>query len=127
VTGPRRADTRARIWAAATAAAGAWTLLSPRTVARAVSGGGRVPDTAVLMILGGRQLAQGTVLLIRPTPTLLIGAATVDALHAATMLAAALMWPDYRNAAIASATVAGTSAGVGMLILGTARRPPAIR
>jgi hypothetical protein len=38
------------------------------------------------------------------------------------MLAAALAWPGYRNAALASATVAGASAVAGTLILRGLRR-----
>ncbi len=49
----------ARIWAAATAAAGAVTLVRPQAVARLVSGTGTAPDATVIRILGGRQLLQG--------------------------------------------------------------------
>ena len=112
-----------RIWAAATAAAGAATLLRPHTVARLVSGSAPAPDTAVVRILGGRQLLQGTVLLIRPTSLLVIGGLAVDVLHATSMLAAAVIWPGYRRAALASAAVAGTSAVAGALILRTTPRP----
>jgi uncharacterized protein YjeT (DUF2065 family) len=116
------AAARARIWGAATAAVGAATLLRPRTAARLVSGGGSVPDTALVRVLGGRQLVQGTVVVLRPVPILVIGAVAVDAVHAASMLAAALAWPGYRNAALASATAAGASAVAGTLILRGLRR-----
>jgi ABC-type uncharacterized transport system permease subunit len=60
---------------------------------------------------------QGTAVILRPALILVIGAVAVDALHAASMLVAALAWPSYRNAALASATVAGASAVAGILIL----------
>ena len=85
-------------------------------MARLVSGRGSVPDTAVVRVLGGRQLVQGTAVILRPAPILVIVAVAVDVLHAASMVAAALIWPGYRNAAVASATLAGASAVTGILI-----------
>ena len=110
-----------RIWAAATATAGAVALLRPHTVAGLVSGRAPAPDATVVRVLGGRQLLQGTAVLIRPTPLLVIGCLAVDVLHATSMVAAAVIWPGYRRAALASAAVAGTSAVTGALIL---RRTP---
>lgn len=107
----------ARVWGAATAAAGAVTLLRARTVAGLVSGNGPTPDTAVVRILGGRQLLQGTAVLIRPTTLVVIGGLSVDVLHAASMVVAAVSWPGYRRPALVSAVVAGTSAVAGALIL----------
>jgi hypothetical protein len=100
-------------------------LARPQAVARLVSGTGSTPDPAVVSILGGRQLLQGTALLIRPAPLLVIGGLAVDALHAASMVAAAMIGPGYRRAALASAAAAGTSAVAGALILHSsrARRP----
>jgi hypothetical protein len=100
-----------------TTAAGALTVFRPQAVARLVSGTGFTPDTLVVRILGGRQLLQGTAVLIRPTPALVLGAAVVDVLHATSMIAAALIWPRYRRAALGSAAVAGASAAAGALIL----------
>jgi hypothetical protein len=91
-------------------------------VARLVSGTGPIPETAVVRILGGRQLLQGAAVLIRPAPALVIGALVVDVLHATSMLAAALIWPGYRRAAQTSAAVAGASAAAGALVLRGARR-----
>ncbi len=107
----------ARIWGAATAVAGAVSLMRPYTVAGLVSGNGPTPDAAVVRILGGRQLLQGTAVLIRPAPLLVIGGLAVDVLHATSMLAAAVIRPGYRRPALASAAVAGTSAVGGALIL----------
>lgn len=93
-----------------------------RAVAEAVSGSGSVPDPAVVRILGGRQLLQGAALLIRPKNPLVIGALAVDALHASSMIGAALVWPRYRRAALTSAAVATASAGAGALVLRRVQR-----
>ena len=112
----------ARIWGAATAAVGAAALLRPGPVAQAVSGRRSAPDAAVVRLLGGRQLLQGLVVLIRPTPALVIGAVAVDVLHGVSMVAAAVIWPGCRRAALTSAAVARTSAVAGALSLRGAHR-----
>ena len=123
MTGPRsRAVAQARIWGAATAAVGAAALLRPGPVAQAVSGGRSAPDAAVVRLLGGRQLLQGIAVLIRPTPTLIIGALAVDVLHGVSMVAAAVIWPGYRRSGLTSAAVATTSAVAGALSLREAFR-----
>jgi hypothetical protein len=111
-----------RIWAAATATAGAVTLIRPHAVARLVSGTGSTPVAPVVRILGARQLLQGTAVLIRPAPALVIAALAVDVLHATSMVAAAVIWPGYRRAALTSAAVASTSAVAGALSLRGAHR-----
>jgi hypothetical protein len=58
-------------------------MLRPQAVARLVSGTGATPDTPVVRILGGRQLLQGTAVMIRPTPALVTGAAAVAGASAA--------------------------------------------
>jgi hypothetical protein len=124
MTTPRQGAPRVgvRIWAAATATAGAVTLVRPHAVARLVSGTGSTPAAPVVRILGGRQLLQGTAMLIRPTPALVIGALTVDVLHGVSMVAAAVIRPGYRRAALTSAAVATTSAVAGALSLRGAHR-----
>ena len=52
----------------------------------------------------------------------LIGGLAVDVLHATSMVAAAVIWPGYRRAALTSAAVAGASAVAGALILRGAPR-----
>ena len=89
------------MWAAATVAVGAVMLFRPHAVARLASGTGSIPDAAVVRILGGRQLLQGTVLVLSPAPLLVVGGLAVDGLHAASMVAAAVIWPGYRQAALA--------------------------
>ena len=119
MTTPRQGPPRVgvRIWAAATATAGAVTLVRPQAVARLVGGTGPTPDAAVVRILGGRQLLQGTIVLIRPTPALVIGGLAVDGLHGVSMVAAAVIWPSYRRAALSAAAFASASAVAGALIL----------
>lgn len=97
-------------------------LARPVAVARLASGSESVPDTRIVRVLGGRQLLQGVVLMIRPKPALVAGAVVIDALHATSMVVAALIWPGYRRAALASATIAGTSAVAGAVILRGALR-----
>ena len=71
----------------------------------------------MVRLLGGRQLVQGAAVLIRPTLLLVIGGVAVDALHATSMVAAAVVWPRYRRAALTSAAAAGSSAIAGALII----------
>ena len=124
ITRPRQCPPRVglRIWAAATATAGAVIMVRPQAVSRLVSGTGSTPDAAVVRVLGGRQLLQGAAVLIRPAPALIIGALAVDVLHATSMVAAALIWPGYRRAALTSAAVAAASAVAGALVLSGAPR-----
>jgi hypothetical protein len=124
VTGPLTgaAGVAARSWAAGTAAAGAVALLRAQQVARLVSGRGAAPGPAVVRILGARQLLQGTAILVRPTPLLLFVGATVDVLHAASMVAAAVIWSRYRRPALTSAAVAATSGAAGAGIIRRGQR-----
>lgn len=124
MTGPLTgaAGVAARSWAAGTAAAGAVALLRAQQVARLVSGRGAAPGPAVVRILGARQLLQGTAILVRPTPLLLFVGATVDVLHAASMVAAAVIWSRYRRPALTSAAVAATSGAAGAGIIRRGQR-----
>ena len=69
-----------------------------------------VPPTWLVRVLGVRQVAQEALVLAAPTRPVLLGAAVTDALHAASMGAAALIWPEYRRAALTSGGVAAVSA-----------------
>lgn len=106
------------LWVAL-AAWGVALLAVPRWVAQFV--GGPRPPTAVVRVLGARRLLQSLVLLRWPTPGVASTAAVVDGLHAASMLAAARVWPRYRRAELASAVLAGCSATV-TLLAGRSRR-----
>jgi hypothetical protein len=96
---------------------GAALALAPAATARAVTGGAPVPPPAVVRVLGARQVVQSLVLLSAPARPIVLAASAVDALHAASMVAAAARWPRYRRAALISAGVATASA----LVTGAAR------
>jgi hypothetical protein len=90
---------------------GAALAIRPAAAVRAV-GGGPVPPPALVRVLGGRQVLQSLLLLAAPSRPLVRAAVTVDAVHAASMVAAALIWPRYRRPALTSAGVATASAVV---------------
>jgi len=81
----------------------------PRDVVAVVSGPPE-PPAWLVRVLGVRQLAQELLVLAAPTRPVLLGAAATDALHAASMVGAALIWPAYRRTALTSAGVAATAA-----------------
>lgn len=89
---------------------GAALATRPAATARAV--GGPVPPPALVRVLGGRQVLQSLLLLAAPSRPLIRAAVAVDAVHAASMVAAALAWPRYRRPALTSAGVATASAVV---------------
>lgn len=94
--------------AAAEACSGIALLLFGRSLLDAVARGPssrRVINIA--RMLGVRQLLQGLVTVQRPTRRILRLGAAVDALHAATMVAAAAAGVGPRRVTIASAAVAG--------------------
>jgi len=79
-------------------------------------------DVLVARVLGVRTAAQGVALVARPTRDVLVGAATVDLLHAASMLGAARIWPRRRGVALASAGLA-VAFGVAELVTRTGVEP----
>ncbi len=66
----------------------------------------------VVRLLGARDLLQAAVTAIHPSPTVLLGGGGVDLLHGASMVWLAMVAPERRRAALASATVAGILAGL---------------
>lgn len=90
-------------------------LAQPPAVLRVIAGGHDVPPSWIVRVLGIRTLAQGLVDSIRPSRRLLRVGVAVDLTHAASMLAAARVWPAYRRAALTSAGSAAASAIVGVL------------
>ncbi|MDQ6849449.1 MAG: hypothetical protein M3070_05640 [Actinomycetota bacterium] len=91
-------------------------LARPETLARAAGGRtARVPAPWIPRLLGGRLLAQGVIASWRPSRTVALGGAAVDAAHSLSMVAAAVAFPQYRRIALASAALAGLSAGIGAL------------
>ena len=72
----------------------------------------------IVRLLGVRTLAQSAAEFSRPRRDVLIIGVGVDVVHAASMLAAAKMWPRYRRAALISAASATASAVVGAVLTG---------
>jgi hypothetical protein len=95
---------------------GAAELLAPRALTRvalgtALDGGG----LAAVRVLGARHLAQAAAGGADPGRTATRLGATVDALHAASMLALAAADRRWRRAALTSASVAGALAVAGVV------------
>ena len=88
---------------------GAVLVARPRTVGELVSGDSATPPAAVVRVLGARRLVQHLLVLAAPTRAVVLASAATDALHAASMVAAAVVWPEYRRPALASAGVATAS------------------
>jgi len=97
---------------------GALLLTQPPPVIRLIAGDRDVPPPWIIRILGVRTLAQGTAEYLRPSRDVLILGVAVDLAHAASMVAAATVWPHYRRAALISAGSAATSAALGALVTG---------
>ena len=93
-------------------------LTQPPDVLRVVVGGRDVPPVWIVRLLGVRTLAQSAAEFSRPRRDVLIIGVGVDAAHAASMLAAAKVWPRYRRAALISAASATASAVVGAVLTG---------
>lgn len=106
---------RHRALAAANFAQAAVLLAQPPAVLRVIVGDHDVPPSWIVRVLGIRTLAQGLVESLRPSRRLLRVGVAVDLTHAASMLAAARVWPAYRRVALTSAGSAAASAIVGVL------------
>jgi hypothetical protein len=91
---------------------GAAMLARPRDVVRTLCGDAPMPPVVLVRVLGARQLVQELVVLAAPSRRVLVGAAATDVMHAVSMVAAALLWPEYRRPALTSAAVATGSAGL---------------
>jgi hypothetical protein len=91
---------------------------APARMAEAMLGGAPVPPTPVMRALGARSAVQQAVLLLHPSRGLGRLGAGVDVVHALSMVAAAVLWPDYRRAALTSGGVAIGSAVVSARIAG---------
>jgi hypothetical protein len=94
---------RALLVGGLTAAGGVVLLLRPGEVASLLGDRADRPIDDVIRLLGARYLGQGTVVLAHPSRTVLRGAALVDALHAASMIALAASPFGHRRAALVSA------------------------
>lgn len=103
---------------AATHLGQAAVLLAPPVGALSrITGADGVPPVWIVRVLGARLLAQAAPEAIAPSRNVLRIGVITDLTHAASMLAAAQIWPRYRRAALASAGSAGASALAGVLIV----------
>lgn len=113
---------RRRIWIllGAHLAQGALLLNRPKAVLHTVA---RKQDSNpplwIARALGIRILAQAAAEGIRPSRGVLYTGVAVDLVHAASMVGAARLWPQYRRTALASASSAGLSAVAGALLART--------
>jgi len=114
-----------RLVSAARAVLAIGLLVRPDRVASLVSFGARCPAPWLIRLLGGRMLAQSGVELAGNSRRLVRLGALVDALHSASMLAAAARWPRYRRVALASAGIAATSAAASFAGTAAAGSDPA--
>ena len=94
---------------------GAVQLAVPGYSAEQRLGGPLDPATLrVVRVLGARQLVQAGLALAFPAEPLLGLGVGVDALHALSMVPAALVWPEYRRPALVSGGLAAVDAALGL-------------
>lgn len=116
---PRRGPTRAL--AGIHCAVAAVLLVQPPAIVQAIAGDRGVPPRWLIRVLGARTLAQGVGEALRPRRDVLVLGVIVDLAHAASMVAAAAVWPHYRRPALISAGTAVTSATLGGVLTGLLR------
>ena len=106
-----------RVFGVVVAVSGAASIVAARPLSRRLASTVSArPDPRIVLMLGVRQVAQGALVAAAPDPVIArIGAAT-DLLHAATMVAAALVWPAYRRPAAVSGALAVASAAAGLRV-----------
>jgi hypothetical protein len=92
-------------------------LAQPPGVLRRITGDYGVPPAWIVRVLGARILIQAVAEAVSPSRNILRVGLVVDLTHAASMLAAAQVWPRYRRAALASAGGAGASIVAGALLV----------
>ncbi len=119
ITAAGRASTR--VLGGATAAIGGALVLRP-TLARRASTGPATPNPTIVRVLGGRQLAQGCLQVLIPAADVVAAGIVVDLIHAASMLAASLIWPAYRRPALTSMAIATATAATATALLAVDRR-----
>jgi hypothetical protein len=110
-----------RLIGAANLALGIMLVTRPEEVASAVADDS-VPDAAVIRLLGGRYILQGSAQLARPNAAVLGTSVLVDGLHAASMFGLAAYRADYRRPALFSAAAATGAATVTALAVRHLRR-----
>lgn len=107
-------DPTRRAFSAAQFALGVATLTRPGDVVGTLTpDGSAAPPPWVVRVLGLRQVVQGTVGILRPTPSMAAWGAAVDASHAASLVPLMVFSPRYRAAAVASSGLAAAAALLG--------------
>jgi hypothetical protein len=118
-TAPGRSPAlRRRVTRAVSGALAAWGLAQlafPEQLVRALAPDHPQPPTWLVRLLGGRILAQYAGVIAAPDRPVVALSATVDGLHAASMLLAAATMPAYRRVTLISAGVSGAAAVAGTL------------
>ena len=114
------APSTTRALAAARGAADLALVLAPDRVRQLVAPASPTPRWLV-RLLGTRVVLQQLVVLAAPSRRTVLLGAGIDALHAASMVAAARHWPAHRRPALLSGAVAAASA---VLAVATAPPPP---
>ncbi|MCU1606191.1 MAG: hypothetical protein JWP46_2656 [Modestobacter sp.] len=104
------------------AAWGVVQLARPGQLVRTLSPDRPGPRLWVVRLLGARMLAQHALVITAPDRPVVALSATVDGIHAATMLLTAATMPAYRRASLVSAGVAGAASLAGMLAAPRAQR-----
>lgn len=99
--------------AALDAGTGVALALAPRQCSALVSRGGALPPIGVVRVLGVRLAVQGLAEFARPNRFVLGGGAVANALHAASMVAAARLVPHLRRSEWTSAALATLAAALG--------------
>jgi hypothetical protein len=119
VTGPAAI----RVLAASQGVAGLVLLVRPGDVLDALAPAPAHPPHWLVRLLGARVVIQQAVVAAAPSRRLVLAGVAVDGLHAASMVAAALVWPRQRRAATVSALSATASAVLGWVTAPAAPHP----
>jgi hypothetical protein len=94
---------------------GALMVTRPEQALAAVGQSAPPPALVVVTrVLGARTVLQNAVVLAAPTRAIVRAGATVDLAHALSMVGAALRWPAYRRAALASGALAATASALAL-------------
>jgi hypothetical protein len=108
--------TRVRLVAIERCLSGGALLAWPVPIARTLAAHQSASPAWIARILGARLVVQGLVELARPDRRIVLGAATVDSAHAASMIATAALLPTHLRVAAFSAAEAALSAAVGLVL-----------
>jgi hypothetical protein len=101
---------RTRLLAGAQAAQAILMLYRPERLVRPIAGRSGAVPPGIVRVLGGRLLVQSIALGLRPSRSMLRVGATVDLLHAASMVGLAIGTARYRRPALFSGLIAAGSA-----------------